>query len=68
MTRQTPEETRKANESISRPKDESQAARHGKVIAGQRAEFAANPVTEEGSDRTETEKAAERASHNDDRP
>ncbi len=67
MTSQTPEDTRKANESISRPADESQAARNGKIVAGQRAEFAANPIADEGAGRSETEEAAERASHNDDR-
>lgn len=68
MTKQTPEETVKANEAISRPdRRQHDAARDGKIIAGQRAELAANPAGDEGSGASETERAAKRASRNDER-
>ena len=68
MTKQTPEETVKANEAVSRPdRKPHDAARDGKIIAGQRAELAINPLGDEGSGASETEKAAKRASRNDDR-
>lgn len=67
MTKQTPEEIRKANEQISRPGGERPSGRRGKIVAGQRGVFAANPVGDEGSEPSETEQAVERASHNDER-
>lgn len=51
-----------ANQRISRPEDErGREGRDGKVFAGQRHEFAANPVGDEGVRKSETETIAERA-------
>lgn len=68
MSRQTPNEIRDANEAVSRPKDRTPAADHGKIFAGQRYELALNPLGDEGSEPSETEQAARRASRNAERP
>lgn len=68
MIRQTADDIRKANEAVSRPEDRTPAARHGKILAGQRYELALNPLGDEGSEPSETEQAARRASRNAERP
>ena len=60
----SPEEIVEANEQISRGQREDES-RHGKVIAGQRAEFAAEAGGGKGRRASETEEALERATRND---
>ncbi|RST87936.1 hypothetical protein EJC49_02915 [Aquibium carbonis] len=66
MTKQTPEETRKANESISRADDKSGSHRQGTSLAG-RYGVAASAMASDDGEKSETERAAERASKSDDR-
>lgn len=67
MADQNKDDIQGAYRSISSPDGKSESARHGKVFAGQRYEFAENPVGDEGGEKSETEKVADKASHNSER-
>lgn len=67
MSQHEDEDIREANRRISRPGEKNKRGRQGKVFAGQRAEFAANPIGDEGSPPSDGEKALERAARDSDR-
>ena len=67
MADQRKDDIRDANRGIRRPDGKSESARHGKVFAGQRYDFAESPVGAEGAEKSETEKVADKASNNGER-